>query len=104
MSTPQLQIPPSVGMTMQPKLSEEQKVALDAVIHEGKNIVVIAKAGTGKTTFSLQAAQQFYILHQKRTLLLTYNSELKVCLFALMYFLQYVFHLYREKLASVFAS
>ena len=61
-----------------PKLSDEQQAALDAVVSDRKNVVVIAKAGTGKTTFSIHTAEQFFSVSHKRTLLLTYNAELKV--------------------------
>lgn len=58
------------------KLSDEQKKVVDCVTAKN-NVVVIAKAGAGKTTTSLQVAKEFYKQHKEKTLLLTYNANLK---------------------------
>jgi len=58
------------------QLSKEQKNVVDLVCKK-ENVLVISKAGCGKTSVSLAAAQKFYELHNSRTLLITYNSRLK---------------------------
>jgi hypothetical protein len=60
----------------QHKLSDEQQKVVDCVAAKN-NVVVIAKAGAGKTTTSLQVAKEFYKQHKEKTLLLTYNANLK---------------------------
>jgi len=57
-------------------LSPEQKEIVDDIGRK-KNVLCNSKAGCGKTSVSLAAAQHFYKLHQKKTLLITYNSRLK---------------------------
>lgn len=61
-----------------PDLSEEQAEMLKVIVEEGKNGLVIARAGSGKSYMSLRVAEQFYEKHQERTLLLTYNTRLKL--------------------------
>lgn len=58
------------------QLSDEQEEIANRVL-ELKNIRVIAKAGSGKTTTSIEIARRFFETFNKRTLILTYNSRLK---------------------------
>lgn len=58
------------------QLSAEQEEVARCVL-EQKNIRVIAKAGSGKTTTSVEIARRFFETYNKRTLILTYNSRLK---------------------------
>lgn len=58
------------------KLSDEQEsIAAEVVLMN--NVQVIAKAGCGKTSTSIEIAKRFYEKHNKRTLILTYNARLK---------------------------
>ena len=54
-------------------LSDEQQTILDTV-KTGKNVVVDAVAGTGKTTLILSIAEE---LPDKKILQMTYNKSLK---------------------------
>lgn len=58
------------------QLSAEQEEVAKCVL-EQKNIRVIAKAGSGKTTTSVEISRRFFERYNKRTLILTYNSRLK---------------------------
>lgn len=58
------------------KCSEEQQDIVDCV-KDRKNLLVIAKAGAGKTFTGEQCAKAFYAEHKQRTLVLTYNARLK---------------------------
>ena len=55
------------------KPSEEQAAILNS-ISRGNSVKVIAIAGTGKTTFSLQIAKAF---STKKVLILTFNAQNK---------------------------
>ena len=55
-------------------LSEEQETILN-IVKEGKNIMVDAVAGTGKTTLILSIAKE---LSTKKILQMTYNSSLRI--------------------------
>lgn len=57
-----------------PSLSAEQQSIIDAVV-DGKNVIVDAVAGCGKTTTSLHIAKA---RENTRCLLLTYNANLKI--------------------------
>lgn len=58
------------------ELSREQRdVVRDIVLQ--KNVLVIAKAGSGKSSVALAAAQRYFDQFQERTLLITYNTRLK---------------------------
>ena len=59
---------------MQQSLSEEQQVILNHV-KTGKNVMVDAVAGTGKTTLILSIANE---LPEKQILQMTYNSSLRI--------------------------
>ena len=59
------------------KLSEEQEEIAQSVL-DLKNVQVISKAGSGKTTTSIEIANRFFDKYQKRTLILTYNTRLKM--------------------------
>lgn len=54
--------------------SEEQMAILEAIL-AGNSVKVIANAGTGKTTLSLQIAKAFL---NKRVLILTFNAQNKI--------------------------
>ena len=69
-SSPPTETPPTVN------LSAEQCRARNAIV-AGHNVTVLAKAGTGKTTFALQTARDYYNEYKRKTLILTYNSKLK---------------------------
>ena len=56
------------------ELSQEQQQIVQAVI-KGKNVIVDSVSGSGKTTTCLSIASK---LPQKKILLLTYNSRLKI--------------------------
>ena len=58
------------------QLTEEQQDVVNLTVSR-KNVLVIAKAGTGKSSVALSAAEKFYKQHQLRTLLITYNAKLK---------------------------
>jgi hypothetical protein len=58
------------------QLSDEQEEIARCVL-DLKNVRVIAKAGSGKTTTSIEISKRFYEKFNKRTLILTYNSRLK---------------------------
>lgn len=58
-------------------LSLEQVDVIRDIL-EQKNVLVISKAGCGKTSTSLQAAFQYYQKYQERALLITYNARLKL--------------------------
>lgn len=58
------------------ELSREQAAAVHDVL-ERKNTLVIAKAGSGKTSLTLAAAELFYKRYNQRTLIITYNARLK---------------------------
>jgi len=57
-------------------MTEEQEEVISSCL-QGKNIRVIAKAGTGKTSMALELAKRAFIQHKKTTLILTYNAALK---------------------------
>ena len=60
------------------RLSPEQVAVVDA-IRGRKNVLPIAKAGSGKSSTALAAAAAFHLAHQEaRTLIITYNTRLKV--------------------------
>lgn len=61
-----------------PSLSDEQNDVV-SLVASGRNVVAIAKPGTGKTTVALAAARRLLLEgeEQGRTLILTYNRKLK---------------------------
>lgn len=59
------------------ELSREQRDVVKDLVQHQKNVLVIAKAGAGKSSVALAAAQQYFEKHQARTLLITYNARLK---------------------------
>jgi len=65
-----------VPTAVQFSLSEEQEEVCRLILQQ-TNTSVIAKAGSGKTTASLEIARRYYTTYHTRTLLLTYNSRLK---------------------------
>lgn len=58
------------------ELSREQREVVKDLLAQ-KNVLVIAKAGAGKSSVALAAAQQYFEKFQERTLLITYNARLK---------------------------
>lgn len=58
------------------KCSDEQIEIIDKVKNRN-NLLVIAKAGAGKTFTGEQCAKAFFEKHKQRTLVLTYNARLK---------------------------
>jgi len=58
------------------QLSQEQHEVVTNITQR-KNVLVIAKAGSGKSSVALAAAERFYQEHKQRTLLITYNARLK---------------------------
>jgi hypothetical protein len=58
------------------ELTEQQQHIVQTAL-AGHNVQVFAMAGTGKTSVSLQMAQELYYHHRKRTLLLCYNKGLR---------------------------
>lgn len=57
-------------------ISEEQQ----DIIEQGclkRNIIVSAKAGSGKSTVALNLGKAFYDQHRERTILVTYNNRLR---------------------------
>lgn len=69
----------SVEETLAPnfKLSYEQQDVVHTVVSQRKNVLVIAKAGSGKSSTALATAHYYYAEHGLRSLLITYNSRLK---------------------------
>lgn len=59
------------------QLSYEQEDVLNAVVNLRKNVLVIAKAGSGKSSTALATAYHFHQRHGLRTMLITYNARLK---------------------------
>lgn len=58
-------------------LSDEQEEIAKCVL-DLNNVQVISKAGSGKTTTSIEIASRFFDAYQRRTLILTYNTRLKL--------------------------
>ncbi len=58
-------------------LSDEQEEIAKCVL-DLNNVQVISKAGSGKTTTSIEIASRFFDTYQRRTLILTYNTRLKL--------------------------
>jgi len=56
--------------------SEEQQQVIDAVLTPA-NVVVIAKAGSGKSSVALDCAHKFFLKFSLPTLIITYNARLK---------------------------
>lgn len=62
--------------TVEITLSEEQANAAQDIL-EKKNVLVIAKAGSGKSSLAISAAHQYFTKYNERSLLITYNARLK---------------------------